>query len=34
MMKVFARFNTAEDHEKLVHGIIKEKDQSEHDEGY
>lgn len=26
MMKVFARFNTAEDHEKLVQGIIKEKE--------
>jgi transcriptional adapter 2-alpha len=25
LMKVFARFNTAEDHEKLVQGIIKEK---------
>jgi len=25
MMKVFARFNTPEDHEKLVEGIIKEK---------
>jgi len=25
MMKVFARFNTPEDHEKLVQGIIKEK---------
>ena len=26
MMKVFPRFNTAEDHEKLVQGIIKEKE--------
>ena len=26
MMKVFARFNTAEEHEKLVQGIIKEKE--------
>jgi transcriptional adapter 2-alpha len=26
MMKVFARFNTAEDHESLVQGIIKEKE--------
>jgi transcriptional adapter 2-alpha len=25
MMKVFARFNTADDHERLVQGIIKEK---------
>ncbi len=25
LMKVFARFNTADDHEKLVQGIIKEK---------
>jgi transcriptional adapter 2-alpha len=25
-MKIFARFNTAEDHEKLVQGIIKEKE--------
>ena len=25
LMKVFARFNTSEDHEKLVQGIIKEK---------
>jgi transcriptional adapter 2-alpha len=25
MMKVFARFNTPEDHDKLVDGIIKEK---------
>lgn len=25
MMKVFARFSTAEDHEKLVQGILKEK---------
>ncbi len=25
MMKVFARFNQPEDHEKLVQGIIKEK---------
>jgi transcriptional adapter 2-alpha len=25
MMKVFARFNTVEDHEKLVQGIIKER---------
>ncbi len=25
MMKVFSRFNTAEDHEKLVNGIIREK---------
>ena len=25
LMKVFARFNTPEDHEKLVQGIIKEK---------
>jgi transcriptional adapter 2-alpha len=24
-MKVFARFNTPDDHEKLVQGIIKEK---------
>lgn len=26
MMKVFARFNTAEEHERLVQGIIKEKE--------
>lgn len=25
MMKVFARFSTADEHEKLVQGIIKEK---------
>ena len=25
LMKVLARFNTPEDHEKLVQGIIKEK---------
>jgi transcriptional adapter 2-alpha len=25
IMKVFARFNTPEDHDKLVQGIIKEK---------
>lgn len=25
LMKVFARFNTPEDHEKLVEGLIKEK---------
>ena len=25
LMKVFARFNTSDDHEKLVQGIIKEK---------
>lgn len=25
MMKVFARFSTPEDHDKLVQGIIKEK---------
>lgn len=25
MMKVFARFNTPDEHEKLVNGIIKEK---------
>ena len=26
MMKVFARFNSAEEHERLVQGIIKEKE--------
>ena len=26
MMKVFARYNNAEDHEKLVQAIIKEKE--------
>ena len=25
MMKPFARFNTVEEHEKLVNGILKEK---------
>jgi hypothetical protein len=25
MMKVFARFSTSDDHEKLVQGILKEK---------
>lgn len=26
MMKVFSRFNSAEEHEQLVQGIIKEKE--------
>ncbi len=26
MMKIFSRFNSSEDHEKLVRGIIKEKE--------